>query len=130
MSSLEEALALHLRALKLPAPVREYRFAAEACGGIGKGVRQRLRDARLADWRFDFAWPDRWLAVEVEGGGWTRGRHNRGAGFAEDMRKYDAAMRLGWTVYRCDSGLIKGGQAVETIRRLLEIAEFNLTEKA
>ena len=122
MSKLEETLMLHIRAHKLPVPVREHRFAAEAVGGPGKGVRQRLKEAGLKDWRFDMAWPDLMLAVEIEGGAWVGGRHTRGAGFAEDLRKYDAAMRLGWNVYRCDGSLVKSGHAVQTIRHLIEIA--------
>ena len=44
----------------------------------------------------------------------------RGAGFAEDLRSYDAAMRLGWTVYRCDGRMIMTGRAVDTIKMLIE----------
>lgn len=54
-------------------------------------------------WRFDFAWPDRKIALEVEGGTWMRGQfggHNRGSGMARDMAKYNHATRLGWKVYR------------------------------
>ena len=82
-------------------------------------MRTRLAEAGLKDWRFDFAWPDLMLAVEVEGGGWTGGRHTRGTGFAADLEKYDAAMRHGWTVYRCAGELIKSGQALKTIEILI-----------
>lgn len=123
MSQIEDTLAFQLHALSLPAPEREYRFAAHACGGPGKGLRARLAAAGLRDWRFDFAWPERLLAVEVEGGGWIKGRHNTGAGFAADLRKYDAAMRLGWNVYRCDAQMVESGAAVETIRILMAMTE-------
>jgi hypothetical protein len=118
VSALEETLALQLRALGAPAPMREHRFAAEFVGP-GKGLRARLRDNDLQDWRFDFAWPDADLAVEVEGGGWVQGRHTRGKGFEDDLRKYHAAMRLGWTVYRCGAKLIKSGDAADLIVTLL-----------
>ena len=111
-------LALHLRAHKLEAE-REYRFGAIAAGGPGKGLRERLKAAGLKDWRFDVAFPAQRLAVEIEGGGWTGGRHTRGAGFAEDLLKYQAAMRLGWNVYRCSPAMVTSGQAIETIRILL-----------
>lgn len=114
MSAPEETLALHFRAHGLQ-PVREYRFAAEATGGSGKGVRNRLAGAGLRDWRADFALVGHCLLVEVEGGGWTGGRHTRGAGFADDLAKYDAAMRLGWTVYRCSPAMVSSGRAIETI---------------
>lgn len=51
-------------------------------------------------WRFDFAWEGPLLAVEVEGGKWTRGRHQTPQGFQEDLEKYNAAALLGWTVLR------------------------------
>lgn len=111
-------MLFHLRAMKLPEPSREYRFAAHHVG-LGPGIKDRLKRAGLQDWRFDAAYPDLLLAIEVEGGGWTGGRHTRGAGFAGDLRKYDAAMRLGWTVYRCAGELIKSGQAVKTIHQLI-----------
>lgn len=123
MSRAEEILALHLRTTGLPWK-REYRFAAVATGGTGRGVRQRLREAGMRDWRFDFALPDRLIAVEVEGGGWLpekgkKSRHTTGTGFAADLRKYDAAARLGWYVYRCDPRMIRTGQALDTITQLL-----------
>lgn len=120
MSQLEKSLAVHIRAHKLPEPEREYRFGAMAAGGPGKGLRARLVQAGLKDWRFDFAWPDLMLAVEVEGGGWVGGRHNRGEGFLADLKKYQEAQRLGWTIYRTAGELIKNGEAVRTIKELIQ----------
>lgn len=76
-------LALLKRA-GLPAPTLEYRF----------------HDTR--DWRFDFAWPDGKLALEVEGGAFKAGgsRHTRGAGFRRDCEKYSVAATLGWRILR------------------------------
>jgi very-short-patch-repair endonuclease len=107
-------------AMKLPTPETEYRFALHHVGP-GKDLRKRIQDAGLKDWRFDFAWPVHRLAVEVEGGAFLRGggRHNRGVGFREDAHKYHHAMRLGWTVYRCEGSLIRGGHAVALVEKLL-----------
>jgi hypothetical protein len=49
-------------------------------------------------WRFDYACQALMLAIEVEGGAWTKGRHTRGKGFIDDMEKYNAAAVLGWRI--------------------------------
>lgn len=101
MSLLEDALAFQIRALRLPEPVREYRF----------------HTARR--WRADFAWPELGLLVEVEGGTWAGGRHTRGDGFEKDAEKYNAAALDGWTVLRFTSHMIKSGKAIQIIERAM-----------
>lgn len=54
----------------------------------------------LRRWRFDFAWHDRMIAAEVEGGIFIRGRHASPAGFIKDAEKYNTAALLGWRVFR------------------------------
>lgn len=51
-------------------------------------------------WRFDYAIPDKKIAIEVEGGVWIEGRHNRASGFLKDMDKYNMAAALGWRLLR------------------------------
>lgn len=51
-------------------------------------------------WRFDYAIPDYKIALEVEGGVWTRGRHTRPQGFLGDIDKYNTATLMGWRVFR------------------------------
>ena len=58
----------------------------------------RFYDSRK--WQFDFAWPALRVAVEVEGGVWTKGRHIRPEGFMDDCEKYNAAAADGWLVLR------------------------------
>ena len=57
-------------------------------------------------WRFDFAFPKDKIAIEVEGGLFTQGRHTRGRGYIQDMQKYNAATILGWRVLRYGTGQI------------------------
>lgn len=70
-------------------------------------------------WAFDFAWPDRKIALEIEGGVWSGGRHTRGAGFVSDMAKYNRATVLGWRVIRCTPQQINSGEIFETLRAIL-----------
>lgn len=101
MSKLVDELLFQLKACKIAAPIQELKF----------------HDTRR--WRFDLSWPDIKFACEVEGGTWIQGRHSRGAGMEKDMEKYEAAMLLGWTVYRVSGGMIKQGKAVDTIAKML-----------
>lgn len=52
------------------------------------------------EWRFDFAIPERRVAIEVEGGVWNGGRHFRPEGYLRDMEKYNEAAACGWRVLR------------------------------
>ena len=62
------------------------------CGGClveDPGSRGHIHDYRHGrNWRCDFAWPDRRLIVEVEGGVYSQGRHTRPSGFTKDLEKF------------------------------------------
>lgn len=58
----------------------------------------RFHPKRL--WRFDYALPDYKIALEVEGGVWTQGRHTRPQGFLGDVDKYNTATLMGWRLFR------------------------------
>lgn len=91
-------------------PVREHEFAA----AVGR------------KWRFDFAWPELWVAVEIEGlrkifiGNvpYAIGRHCTFSGFAEDCVKYAHAAILGWSVLRFNQALVKDGMALALTEQL------------
>lgn len=65
----------------------------------------RFHDKRK--WRFDFAFPEALVAVELEGAVYSRGRHTRGAGYEKDCEKYNAAQLLGWRVLRYTRGMLR-----------------------
>lgn len=55
-------------------------------------------------WRFDYALPAFRVAVEIEGGVWTGGRHTSSVGFLKDIEKYNTATAMGWSLLRFASG--------------------------
>lgn len=90
-----------LREHGLPEPVAEYRFH------------------EIRRWRFDFAWPDALLALEVDGGLYSQGRHTRGAGTEGDHDKFNEAAALGWRVLRCTPRKLCTMATVDVVRRAL-----------
>lgn len=100
-SEIENEIALHIRALRLPEPEREYRF---------------MPPRRF---RFDFAWPNLMLALECEGGSWVNGAHTRGRHFEQDCEKYSEAAIRGWRVIRVTGKMVKDGRAIDLLRRAL-----------
>jgi len=121
MSDLEAAFATRWRQLDGPPLEREYRFAAHHVG-FGPGIRKRLRKAGLRDWRFDFAHPGARVAIEMDGGTWTRGRHVRGKGYANDCAKLNAAAFLGWRVWRLTSDML-AEDPVGHLEPILEVCD-------
>lgn len=109
VSEAEETMAWQIKVAGLPTPQREYRFFP----------------ARR--WRFDFAWPfesvrsdkARPVALEVEGGSWVNGAHNRGKHFASDIEKYNAAGMLGWLVLRVTPDMVTDGRALTLVETAL-----------
>lgn len=99
----EELLDFQLRSYSLPF-VREFIFHP------------------TRKWRFDFAYLPRKLAIEVEGGIYSKGRHTRPKGYQNDMEKYNAASALGWTLLRFTPEQVKKGIAVLEIRKFLGVS--------
>jgi hypothetical protein len=88
-----------MMALGLPQPEREYRF----------------HETRR--WRFDYAFPDRKVALEVEGVTPAGGRHQRVKGYSADIEKYNEAALLGWVVIRATPEQMNRGMAFEWVLR-------------
>lgn len=67
----------------IPTPVYEYRFHP------------------VRKWRFDLAWIARKVALEVQGGIFIKGRHNRGGALLKEWEKLNTAAILGWRILYC-----------------------------
>jgi very-short-patch-repair endonuclease len=68
-------------------------------------------------WRVDFAYPDKKIAIEVEGGIYTKGRHVRGQGYEKDCEKYNELAICGWRLIRATPTLIKKGIFINQLER-------------
>ena len=82
----------------LPVPVKEHKFWP------------------TRRFRFDFAFVDKKLSIEIDGGVWSGGRHVRGKGFLRDQEKFNMATELGWRTLHYPPQNID----FEQIKRLLE----------
>ena len=101
----EELLAGQLRQAGITGWEREYRF-----------------DTTGRRWRFDFAFPEIKLAVEIEGltADLTRGGHSTHAALRRDMEKGNAAVAQGWRVLRFEQATVDSGQALGMILTIVE----------
>lgn len=93
-------------AVKIPKLIDEYRFCERR-------------------WRFDHAIPEHKIAIEVEGGIWTGGRHTRGAGYIKDMEKYNRATVEGWRVLRYTPTQFKNLAWLDDVNKLMENDKTN-----
>jgi very-short-patch-repair endonuclease len=102
MSQLEDIFEMQLKALKLNGYEREVKFHP------------------TRRWRFDFLFSHCKLAIELHGAIFTQGRHARGAGIEGDMEKINAAQELGYDVLCFSAGMVKSGEAVNQVERMLK----------
>ena len=73
-------------------------------GGPALVAEHRFHPTRR--WRFDFAHLQSKVAVEINGGIWSGGRHVRGDGYLRDRDKVNAATALGWRVFELGTGKV------------------------
>ena len=101
----EIQLAQQIELVGLPVPEREYVFARD----LGRR------------WRFDFCWPDRLLAVEVNGAVFKRySRHQHGKWAWNDWRKLAVAALMGYAVLQVATEDVESGFAINLIEHALK----------
>lgn len=74
-------------------------------------------------WRFDYAFPSHKIALEVEGGVHTGGRHIRPRGFLNDMEKYNTASVMGWRVLRTTPDELRTFKTIQMIKEAMSYGE-------
>lgn len=68
-------------------------------------------------WHFDFAWPEKMIAVEVEPASTVA---RSAALYRNELEKYNAAALHGWRVFRFSPRDVKTGRAMELLRQALD----------
>jgi very-short-patch-repair endonuclease len=73
-------------------------------------------------WRFDFAWPQKKIAVEIDGGVYKKkGRHAQTGGIIKDCEKLNEANIQGWHVLRFTPDMVLSGIALQVTERALNL---------
>ena len=70
-------------------------------------------------WRFDYAIPTAKIAIEVEVGVWTGGRHTSPKGFLNDMEKYNTATIMGWRLLRTAPDRLCSNETLQMVRDII-----------
>lgn len=90
-----------------PAKPKPPKIPAYPCRDVySKVMEARFGEECWAEWpfcagrrfRFDYALPKWKVAIEIDGGLWTGGRHSGGVGQKKDFEKMNLAAELGWIV--------------------------------
>ena len=81
-----------------------------------------LQFAPPRKWRFDFAFNDQ-VALEVQGGLFTGGRHSRGPALLKEHEKLNAAAVLGWRVLYCIPQNLCMQETVDMVKEALGSAD-------
>lgn len=92
---------------------------------IGLIVQAEYKFHDVRKWRFDYAIVSKKIAIEVEGGAFTNGRHTRGKGFINDMEKYNEATATGWAVLRFTPTQLLDLKTIEKIRQTVNYRNGN-----
>lgn len=85
---------------------------------VTEGIMEPVPEYQFAPprkWRFDWAWPERMIALEIDGV-----IHRIKDKFARDMEKSNAAQLAGWVVLRCTPKEFKSGEVMNLLKRAFE----------
>ena len=71
--------------------------------------------------RFDIAFVEHKVAIEIDGGVWTGGRHTRGKGYTSDCVKNNLAIERGWVMLRYTPQMLEDDpvSAINQVKKIL-----------
>lgn len=88
--------------------------------GLGDGWNCQYKFLQDRKFAIDFAMIDKKLAIEIEGGTWINGGHNRGKIFESNCEKYNELSKRGWTLFRFTTGMVTSGKAILFVQDFLK----------
>ena len=95
------------------------RVVATMLGGPFDIATPEFRFCEGRRWRFDYAWPFVKVALEVQGGIWTAGRHVRGKALLKEWEKLNTAAAMGWRILYFQPKDLRSPATIGMIRRAL-----------
>ena len=96
-------------------------FTALCLSELGINVVKEYRFHPKRKWRFDYAIPQYRVAIEVEGGVFSQGRHVRPQGFLGDIEKYNTATLMGWKLLRTIPDALLSSKTLEMIKCAINV---------
>lgn len=106
-----DQLTFQIRAFRHPTPEREVLFHP------------------TRKWRMDLAWPDLKVAVEYQGGIFSRqASHSSTANIMRDQEKANEAQLHGWILIYANAKTVTSGQAVDWVNRALALRRKDSNE--
>lgn len=84
----------------------------------GPKLEREVRVCPERRWRADFAWPERRIFFEIDGGEFVFGRHSRRLG--ADAEKLNWAQIIGWQMFKFPTSLVKEEYVRRVAGRLLQ----------
>ena len=130
----------HLVQFKMPPEVKAKCYALEKNSNFGSKSKMRFEKAlgkskyvreytfcEHRKWRFDYAFPQHFIAFEWDGGiFFSKSAHNSAPGIMRDNEKRNMAQILGWRVFNINAG----GAGVYNVLRFIQdhynVKGFNL----
>ena len=118
----ERNYAMHCRVHGLPEPISRYAGAEKQFSLQRSDQSEPTKSGKPRVWRFDFAWPDYGLIVEIDGGVWIRGAHSHPVDILRNMAKRNDATLAGFQLLAFTPQQVLQGHAIAfTVRTLARL---------
>jgi len=101
--------------------IDSYAFMHEVKRKFKTEIVQEYKFHPKRKWRIDYYLPEFGLAIEVEGGSFSQGRHVRGVGFRNDITKYNEITAAGLSLIRIIPQDLNKAATFDLIKRCIEI---------